>query len=182
MVTLVHGIETKPAAKTQSITKRQVWEAWFLVKRGGKRVGIDGLSAQTDKGTPQGGVLIPLLANLFLHEAFDLWIQSTQPRIVFERYADGIVIHTRSWEQSEFILDRLRTHLQGYGLELNGEKTKMVYCHCSIRSQKEPKEVARQFDFLGYTFKPRLYKKQGGELFWSYFPAISRKNQKRILD
>ena len=142
----------------------------------------DGGLEYTDKGTPQGGVLSPLLANLFLHEAFDLWMQNTQPLIVFERYADDIVIHTRSRKQSEFILDRLRSRLHGYGLELNAEKTKMVYCHESRREQQEPSEVSRHFDFLGFTFKPRLYKKQNGHTVWAYIPAISRKNRKRIAD
>ena len=142
----------------------------------------DGGFERTDKGTPQGGVLSPLLANLFLHEAFDLWMHNTQPLIVYERYADDIVIHTRSREQSEFILDRLRSRLQGYGLELNAKKTKIVYCHRSSRGQREPEEMSRHFDFLGFTFKPRLYRKQDGQLLWSYFPAISGKNRKRILD
>jgi group II intron reverse transcriptase/maturase len=142
----------------------------------------DGGFERTDKGTPQGGVLSPLLANLFLHEAFDLWMRNTQPLIVYERYADDIVIHTRSREQSEFILDRLRSRLQGYGLELNAEKTKIVYCHRSSRGQREPDEMSRHFDFLGFTFKPRLYRRDDGQLLWSYFPAISSKNRKRISD
>ena len=141
-----------------------------------------GAFVKTDKGTPQGGVLSPLLANLFLHEAFDLWMHKTQPRIVYERYADDIVVHTRSEEQSEFILDRIRQRLRGYGLRLNEEKTKIVYCYRTAWLHKEPKEFPKCFDFLGYTFKPRLCKRQDGMLFWSYFPAISAKSQKRILD
>ncbi len=134
------------------------------------------------KGTPQGGVISPLLANLFLHEAFDLWMHKTQPRIVYERYADDIVVHTRSKEQSEFILDKARQRLSSYGLELNKEKTKIVYCYRSIFGHTEPKEIPKSFDFLGYTFKPRLCKRRDGVLFWSFFPAISAKSQKRILD
>ncbi len=77
------------------------------------------------KGTPQGGVISPLLANLYLHEAFDQWLADTQPRIVFERYADDIVIHTRSMEQSNFILDKLKARLKRYSLEVHPEKTRM---------------------------------------------------------
>jgi group II intron reverse transcriptase/maturase len=142
----------------------------------------DGTLVKTEKGTPQGGVLSPLLANLFLHEAFDLWMHKTHSNMVYERYADDIVVHTRSREQSEFILDKIRQRLKGYGLALNEEKTKIVYCYRSVWLHKEPKEFPKSFDFLGYTFKPRLCKRKDGKLFWSFFPAISAKNQKRILE
>ena len=153
-------------------------ERWLkagIMQKGGKLL-------KRDKGTPQGGVLSPLLANLFLHEAFDLWMHRTQPHIVYERYADDIVVHTRSKEQSEFILDKVRQRLSGYGLEINKDKTKIVYCYRSAWRHKEPKEFPKSFDFLGYTFKPRLCKRRDGVLFWSFFPAISAKSQKRILD
>jgi len=106
------------------------------------------------KGTPQGGVISPLLANLYLHEAFDQWLESTQPRIVFERYADDIVIHTRSIEQSNFILDKLKARLKEYSLEIHHEKIKIVYCYRTARLFKEGKNVHVSFDFLGFTFKP----------------------------
>lgn len=89
------------------------------------------------KGTPQGGVISPLLANLYLHEAFDRWMEETQPRIVFERYADDIVIHTRSREQSDFILDKIKVRLVEYSLEVHPEKTKTVYCYRTARFYKE---------------------------------------------
>lgn len=134
-----------------------------------------------DKGTPQGGVISPLLANLYLHEAFDLWLANTQPRIVFERYADDIVIHTRSMEQSYFILDRLKSRLKQYSLEVHPEKTKIVYCYRTARFHKEGKDIPVSFDFLGFTFKPRLCEKSNGEKFWGYRPAISKKSEKRII-
>lgn len=133
-----------------------------------------------DKGTPQGGVISPLLANLYLHEAFDQWMAETQPRIVFERYADDIVIHTRSMEQSYFILDKLKKRLKEYGLEINTEKTKIVYCYRTARFHKEGKNIPVSFDFLGFTFKPRLCAKSNGEKFWGFRPAISKKSEKRI--
>ena len=134
-----------------------------------------------DKGTPQGGVISPLLANLYLHEAFDQWMADTQPRIVFERYADDIVIHTRSMEQSNFILDKLKKRLKVYSLEVHPEKTKIVYCYRTARFHKEGKNIPVSFDFLGFTFKPRLCAKSNGERFWGFRPAISRKSQKRII-
>ena len=133
------------------------------------------------KGTPQGGVLSPLLANLYLHEAFDHWLATTQPRIVFERYADDIVIHTRSLEQSHFILDKLKARLKRYSLEISPEKTRIVYCYRTARFHKEGKDIPVSFDFLGFTFKPRLCEKSNGEKFWGFRPAISMKSQKKII-
>ena len=133
------------------------------------------------KGTPQGGVISPLLANLNLHEAFDQWLAETQPRVVFERYADDIVIHTRSIEQSNFIVDKVKARLKEYSLEIHPEKTKMVYCYRTARFHKEGKGIPVSFDFLGFTFKPRLCGKSNGEKFWGFRPAISKKSEQRIL-
>jgi RNA-directed DNA polymerase len=140
-----------------------------------------GVLLERSKGTPQGGVISPLLANLYLHEAFDSWMASTQPRIVFERYADDIIIHTRSLEQSHFILDKLKIRMKGYGLEFHPEKTRIVYCYRTARYHKEGKNIPCSFDFLGFTFKPRQCKKSNGETFWGFRPAISMKSMKRIL-
>jgi group II intron reverse transcriptase/maturase len=104
------------------------------------------------KGLPQGGVISPLLANLYLHEVFDSWMQQNHSIMVFERYADDIVIHTRSIEQSDFILDKLRARLKQYGLTLNEGKTRIVYCYRTARFYKERKDVPVSFDFLGFTF------------------------------
>ena len=123
-----------------------------------------------------------MLANLYLHEAFDQWLADTQPRIVFERYADDIVIHTRSLEQSHFILDKLKARLKEYSLEIHPEKTRIVYCYRTARFHKEGKDIPVSFDFLGFTFKPRLCEKSNGEKFWGYRPAISKKSQKKIAD
>lgn len=133
------------------------------------------------KGTPQGGVISPLLANLYLHEAFDLWLSRTQPLVVFERYADDIVIHTRSPEQSKVILDKVRRRLQDFHLELNQEKSKTVYCWRTARFHKEPKGIPVCFDFLGFTFKPRRCARADGAKFWGFRPGISRKSEVRII-
>jgi len=142
----------------------------------------DGELQTRSKGTPQGGVISPLLANLYLHEAFDQWLSTTQPHVVFERYADDIVIHTRSKEQSNFILDKLKTRLKEYTLEVHPEKTKIVYCSRAARFFKESKDIPVSFDFLGFTFKPRVCLKSNGEKFWGFRPAISKKSETRILD
>jgi len=132
------------------------------------------------KGTPQGGVISPLLANLYLHEVFDSWMERHHSIVVFERYADDIVIHTRGIEQSEFILDKLRARLSQYGLSLNEEKTRIVYCYRTARFYKAPKEIPVSFDFLGFTFKPRLCKRSDGELFWGFRPAASSRSLRRM--
>jgi len=140
----------------------------------------NGQQQTRDKGTPQGGVISPLFANIYLHEAFDRWMADTQPRIVFERYADDIVIHTRSIEQSNFILDKLKGRFKKYSLEVHPEKTRIVYCYRTARFFKENKNIPVSFDFLGFTFKPRLCEKSNGEKFWGFRPAISKKSEKRI--
>jgi len=141
----------------------------------------EGELRKRDKGTPQGGVISPLLANLYLHKAFDQWITQTQPRIVFERYADDIVIHTRSVAQSNFILDKLKKRLKYFSLELHPEKTRIVYCPQNKRHHDGDKDIGVSFDFLGHTFKPRSCEKRTGEIYWGFRAAISDKNKKRIL-
>jgi group II intron reverse transcriptase/maturase len=143
-------------------------------------VKADGKREERTKGTPQGGVISPLLANLYLHEVFDTWLHKTQPRVAFERYADDLVIHTCSMKQSAFILDKVRERLARNYLELNDEKTKTVYCWRTARFYKETPEIPVSFDFLGYTFRPRRCKRSDGAVFWGYRPAISRKSEKRI--
>ena len=138
------------------------------------------LDTERRKGTPQGGVISPLLANLYLHEVFDNWMEVNHSIMVFERYADDIVIHTRSIEQSEFILDKLRVRLWLYDLKLNEEKTRIVYCYRTARFFKAPKDIPVSFDFLGFTFKPRRCKRDDGQLFWGFRPAVSVKNLKRM--
>jgi RNA-directed DNA polymerase len=93
-----------------------------------------------------------------------------------------LVIHTRSLEQSHFILDRLKERLKGYSLEIHPDKTKIVYCYRTARFHKEGKDIPGSFDFLGFTFKPRLCETSNGEKFWGYRLAISKKSQKKIAD
>lgn len=141
----------------------------------------DGTIMERLEGSPQGGVISPLLSNMFLHEVFDSWMQQNHSIMVFERYADDIVIHTRSMEQSKFILDKVRERLKQFKLELNNEKTKIIYCYRTARFYKERKDVPVSFDFLGFTFKPRKCARADEQRFWGFRPSISMKSQKRIL-
>ncbi len=131
------------------------------------------------KGTPQGGVISPLLANLFLHYAFDQWLTKYFNGVKFERYADDIVIHCKSEEQARYVLERLRKRMQECKLELHPEKTKLVYCKDHKRTGDF--ELVK-FDFLGFTFKPRPSKTKDGHLFLGFDLAISVKSGKRILE
>jgi len=141
----------------------------------------EGEDRDRNEGSPQGGVISPLLSNIFLHEVFDSWMQQHHSIMVFERYADDIIIHTRSIEQSAFILDKVRERFKQYALELNEEKTKIVYCYRTARFHKESKDVPVSFDFLGFTFKPRKCSRSDGQRFWGFRPSISMKSRKRII-
>jgi RNA-directed DNA polymerase len=137
----------------------------------------DGTLEPRTKGTPQGGVVSPLLANLFLHYAFDRWMQRTFPHVPFERYADDALAHCRSERQARMVLAAIRDRLERCGLELHPRKTKVVYCKDADR-RGEYEHVA--FDFLGFTFQPRRAKNRWGKYFVSFLPAISTKAAKSI--
>jgi RNA-directed DNA polymerase len=138
-----------------------------------------GVTIPRDRGTPQGGVISPLLANLFLHYAFDSWMQREHPQIGFERYADDIVVHCRSLAEAQELKRRIEERLEECRLSVNQEKTRIVYCKDSNRGGKYKD---REFDFLGYTFKPRLVRSKHGKYFIGFTPAISRKAEKAIGD
>ena len=137
----------------------------------------DGSTEPRTKGTPQGGVISPLLANLFLHYAFDAWMQRTYPGILFERYADDVIVHCRSEKQARSVLDAIRDRFAQCGLELHPTKTRIVYCKDNDRRGKY-EHIS--FDFLGYTFQPRRAKDRWGKFFVSFLPAISNKAAKSI--
>jgi RNA-directed DNA polymerase len=137
----------------------------------------DGTLGERIKGTPQGGVISPLLANLFLHYAFDLWMQRTFSGVRFERYADDAVVHCRSEQQAREVLAAIRSRFEQCGLELHPTKTRIVYCKDDDRPGKFEHI---KFDFLGYTFQPRLAKNRWGKLFVSFLPAISTRAAKAI--
>jgi len=132
----------------------------------------DGSQQERVKGTPQGGVVSPLLANLFMHYAFDEWLRRHHPNIQFARYADDAIVHVKTLKQARFILKRIRKRLRQCGLELHPEKTRIVYCKDSDRTDRY-EHVS--FDFLGFTFQPRRARNRHGKFFVSFLPGISKK-------
>jgi len=148
-------------------------ERWLkapVEKEGGKR-------EARIKGTPQGGVISPLLANTFLHHAFDKWMEREFPAVEFERYADDIIVHCKSLTQATHVLNKIRERLEKCGLELNAEKTKIVYCKDSNR-KAEFKYT--EFTFLGYTFRARPTRSPKGTRFKSFSPAVSKEALKKM--
>jgi RNA-directed DNA polymerase len=137
----------------------------------------DGTLEQRTRGTPQGGVVSPLLANLFRHYTFDLWMQRKFPHVQFERYADDALVHCRSERQARDVLEAIRDRFLQCGLELHAAKTRIVYCKDDDRPGKS--ESVR-FDFLGYTFQPRRAKNRWGKYFVSFLPAMSTKAAKAV--
>lgn len=128
-------------------------------------------------GTPQGGVISPVLANLFLHYAFDDYMVKEFPSIPWARYADDGVTHCSSLKQAKYLMKKLQERFEKCGLELNLEKTKIVYCKNDNRRGNYPNN---SFDFLGYTFRPRGAKDNQGKIFLSFLPGMSEKAKKDV--
>jgi len=137
----------------------------------------DGTLVDRDCGSPQGSVISPLLANIFMHHAFDRWMAEQFPHIPFERYADDVVLHAVTEAQAKHVLSRIRERLFVYKLEVHPEKTRIVYCKTANRSGDY---TPTSFTFLGYTFRPRSCQNSRGEIFLGYGPGISDAAGKRI--
>lgn len=137
----------------------------------------DGTRVQRDRGTPQGSAISPLLANLFLHYAFDTWLAREFPDVSFERYADDAVLHCASNAQAQRVLGAITDRMAQVGLELHPDKTRIVYCKDDSRKGSHEHE---RFNFLGYTFRPRLAKNKHGQFFVSFLPAVSDDAKKVI--
>jgi RNA-directed DNA polymerase len=137
----------------------------------------DGTLKQRDCGSPQGSAISPVLANLFLHYALDLWLGREFPAVPFERYADDAILHCKTEAQAQVVLDAIVERLAQVGLELNLDKTRIVYCKDSNRGGLHEHE---RFTFLGYTFRPRPARNRRGELFVSFAPAVSDDAAKAI--
>lgn len=136
----------------------------------------DGSIVAREKGTPQGSPISPVLANLFMHYAFDCWMAREYPGCPFERYADDIVVHCDSEEQARTLRAEIATRLGAVGLELHPDKTKVVYCKDDLRRGDSEHT---SFDFLGYTFRARRAKGRRG-LFVSFLPAMSQKARRAV--
>ena len=162
--------------------KRHVKESWQIlyIERWLKAPIADasGNIEERDRGTPQGGVISPLLANLFLHYVFDHWIENTvKSGIQCERYADDIVCHCVSENQAKWLKGMIETRFSECGLTLHPEKTKIAYC----KSQYNKGDYDNiSFDFLGFTFRPRWTKTKRGNYGLYFYPEISRSAAKRI--
>ena len=138
----------------------------------------DGRQQAREKGTPQGGVVSPLLANLFLHYAIDHWLKNCNPEIRFERYADDCVLHCHSKFEAETLLDKLKERLESLKLRLHETKTKIVYCKQSRRQEKFS-EIS--FTFLGHYFRPNKVRTKEGRNFLSFGPEIGKSAAKGII-
>jgi RNA-directed DNA polymerase len=154
--------------------RKHVTQAWALlcIERWLKApmVQKDGEKIARDRGTPQGGVVSPVLSNVFLHYAFDVWMRRTHPDLLWCRYADDGLVHCRSEQEARAIKAELRARLAECHLELHPTKTRIVYCKNWARTRKYPNI---QFEFLGYCFRPRLVRNTEGKLFCGFNPAVS---------
>ena len=135
-----------------------------------------GVREAREKGTPQGGVISPLLANLFLHHGMDEWMQRNYPEIPFARYADDAVLHCRTQSQADKIIKALGARMEEIGLALHPDKTKKVF----VGSAKREQPVATDFTFLGYDFKRRVLRRKDGMLFYRVYPGASKKAMKAM--
>ena len=168
--------------KMLELVRRHTQEKWILlyVERWLKaptETADGGREART-RGTPQGGVISPLLANIYLHHAFDVWMRDEFGSLPFERYADDIIVHCLTEKQARYVLGRIRQRLDEWGLTLHLEKTKIVCCQDDNRKGGHPHT---KFTFLGYEFRQRMVRNaQKGNLFVGFTPALSPEAQKEI--
>lgn len=138
----------------------------------------DGVTQPRTQGTPQGGVISPILMNLFMHYAFDSWMKRTYPQCPFARYADDAVVHCRSQAQAEAVMRSIALRLEECGLTMHPDKSSMVYCKDSNRTGPHPNV---QFTFLGFTFRPReALNNRYNRRFTSFLPAVSNDALKRM--
>lgn len=147
------------------------WLTADMVMPNGDRV-------KRNRGTPQGGVISPILANLFLHYVFDKWLEVNYPDIEWCRYADDGLLHCKTLKQAESFMDILRKRFKECGLEMHPKKTMIAYCKDVDRNQSYPNI---SFDFLGYTFRSRGAKNKYGKLFTSFLPAVSKSALKGMI-
>ena len=133
-------------------------------------VGADGEEQRRDRGTPQGGVISPVLANLFLHYTLDRWIKTHCQSVRLCRYADDGVIHCKSQRQAEWVLAQISQRLVDCGLLIHPGKTRIVYCK-DVNRQQEHESI--EFSFLGYSFRPRKAVDKYGRIYVNFSPAVS---------
>jgi RNA-directed DNA polymerase len=131
----------------------------------------DGSMLERDRGTPQGSAVSPVLANLFLHYAFDAWMARVFPGVTFERYVDDAVVHCASERQARRVLAAIGARMEQVGLRLHPDKTRIVYCQ---DGKRRASYEHTEFTFLGFTFRQRRARAKSGKKFNSFLPAISK--------
>jgi RNA-directed DNA polymerase len=164
-----HGLMVKAV----EVNTDQKWVVLY-VKRwlGAPMVMPDGKVVERDRGPPQGSAVSPVLANLFMHYAFDSWLEKEFPTVEFERFADDAVVHCSTERQARRVLAALSDRMESVGLRLHPDKTKIVYCRDRKRRFNYD---CTSFTFLGYTFRPRKAPTRDGKsMFTAFLPAISK--------
>jgi RNA-directed DNA polymerase len=136
-----------------------------------------GRTDERERGTPQGSAVSPVLANLFLHFAFDAWMGREFPALPFERFADDAVVHCVTERQAQYLRARLTERMGEVGLRLHPEKTRIVYCKDGRRRRSYPNT---SFTFLGYTFRARGSRRKDGKIFTGFGPAVSAPALKKM--
>ena len=139
----------------------------------------DGRIQVRDRGTPQGSAVSPVLANLFLHYAFDAWMSREQPGVKFARYVDDIIVHVETRKHAQDLLAKIGRRMAEVGLSLHPTKTRIVYCQ---DHRRRADHEHRSFTFLGYEFAPRLVRMADGRKFVSFLPGVSRAALKQMGD
>ena len=135
----------------------------------------DGTRTPRDRGTPQGGVVSPVLANLFLHYAFDAWMAREHPGARFERYADDIVVHSATERQARRMVTVITSRMAEVGLEVHPDKTTITYCRGGRHRGRYDRAAQKvRFDFLGYTYAPRTVRDENGRWMTVFAPAVSQ--------
>jgi RNA-directed DNA polymerase len=141
----------------------------------------DGRTQARDKGTPQGSAVSPVLANLFMHYAFDKWLERELPAVKFERYADDAVVHCATERQANEVLAALEERMAEVGLQLHPDKTRIVFCKDGRRRYADCAHTS--FTFLGYTFRARnAPTRDGTSMFTGFLPAVSKDALKRMSE
>ncbi len=98
----------------------------------------DGARVPHGRGIPQGAVVSPILMNLFMHYAFDTWMQHISPNCPSARYADDAGAHCRSGKQAQHVMRSIASRLADCGLTMHLEKLKVVCCEDSNRTEQHP--------------------------------------------
>lgn len=164
------------------VVRRHVEQPWICmyIERWLKPpfVQRDGQVIDRTSGTPQGGVISPVLANMFLHYVFDMWTKRNFSQAPFERYADDGVVHCRTKEEALYIKERLVKRFEECKLELHPVKTRIVYC----KDKDRTKEELTEFDFLGYTFKAVYMKCRDGAMRHNFIASVSKTSAKNFRD